>query len=133
MRLFEMGEIKFENLFIDGTKIEANANRYTFVWAKAIEKNLQKLTAKINSELPEICRRYGIDENANINELTACLESIIRLCGIELVHGKGKRKTQIQRDYEKLCGYIERIDNYHRCLAICGKRMRMFGEMRRAV
>ena len=29
--LYHIGEIKFENLFVDGTKIEANANRYTFV------------------------------------------------------------------------------------------------------
>ena len=34
-KLAEMGEIDFEELFVDGTKIEANANRYTFVWAKA--------------------------------------------------------------------------------------------------
>ena len=49
MKLHKLGEIKFNNIFIDGTKIEANANRYTFVWAKTIEKNLQKLNAKINS------------------------------------------------------------------------------------
>ena len=29
--LYEMGEIEYENVFIDGTKIESNANRYTFV------------------------------------------------------------------------------------------------------
>ncbi len=30
--LHDIYEIKFENIFVDGTKIEANANRYTFVW-----------------------------------------------------------------------------------------------------
>ncbi len=39
MKLFEMGEIAFENMFVDGTKIEANANRYTFVWAKAVRQS----------------------------------------------------------------------------------------------
>ncbi|AGX45379.1 hypothetical protein CLSA_c44420 [Clostridium saccharobutylicum DSM 13864] len=29
-------EILFENVFVDGTKIEANANCYTFVWKKVI-------------------------------------------------------------------------------------------------
>ena len=29
-KLHEMGEVKFKNLFVDGTKIEANANKYTF-------------------------------------------------------------------------------------------------------
>ncbi|MDY3781327.1 MAG: transposase, partial [Candidatus Faecousia sp.] len=35
-KLYELGEIKFENLFIDGTKIEANANKYSWVWKKAV-------------------------------------------------------------------------------------------------
>ena len=33
-KLHELGELQFCNIFIDGTKIEANANRFTFVWAK---------------------------------------------------------------------------------------------------
>ena len=45
-KLYEMGEIKFKNLFVDGTKTEAYANKYTFVWKKAIEKNLKKLNQK---------------------------------------------------------------------------------------
>ena len=35
-KLAELNEIRFENIFIDGTKIEANANRYSFVWKKSI-------------------------------------------------------------------------------------------------
>ena len=41
-KLCEMGEVKYRNLFVDGTKIEAYANKYTFVWKKAVEKNLIK-------------------------------------------------------------------------------------------
>ena len=47
-KLSAFGEIEFENLFVDGTKIEANANRYTFVWAKAVQKNMDKLYEKID-------------------------------------------------------------------------------------
>ena len=32
--LFDLGEISGETIFIDGTKIEASANKYTFVWEK---------------------------------------------------------------------------------------------------
>ena len=35
-----------ENIFIDGTKIESCANQYTFVWKKAVTKNLAKLLEK---------------------------------------------------------------------------------------
>ena len=51
-KLADMGEIDFETLFVDGTKIEANANRYTFVWAKAVEKRLKKLSEYIICRLP---------------------------------------------------------------------------------
>ena len=36
--LFDLGEISGETIFIDCTKIEANSNKYTFVWKKAITK-----------------------------------------------------------------------------------------------
>ena len=35
--LHEDGEIAYGHLFVDDTKIEANANRYTFVWRKRVE------------------------------------------------------------------------------------------------
>ena len=44
--LHEEGLIKFENYYLDGTKIEANANKYTFVWRKSTEKYDQKLNEK---------------------------------------------------------------------------------------
>jgi len=47
LKLHEIGQVPFENLFVDGTKIEADANRYTFVWRKATEKNEEKLSGKI--------------------------------------------------------------------------------------
>ena len=34
----ELGEISGETIFIDGTKIEACANKYTFVWKKQSQK-----------------------------------------------------------------------------------------------
>ena len=37
------GFVIFEVQYIDGTKIEANANKYTFVWKKATKTNQDKL------------------------------------------------------------------------------------------
>ena len=50
-RLHALDEIHFINLFIDGTKIEANANRYSFVWLKSVTKNESKLHTKIEKLL----------------------------------------------------------------------------------
>lgn len=41
--LEDEGLINEGAIFIDGTKIEADANRYTFVWRKAVEKYHEKL------------------------------------------------------------------------------------------
>jgi transposase len=36
--LVEMGYLTLETAYVDGTKIESRANRYTFVWRKTVEK-----------------------------------------------------------------------------------------------
>lgn len=86
-KLCDLGEISYKNIFIDGTKIEANANRYTFVWAKAVEKNLQKLKNKINQELASICEKYGLADGSNLEEVIEFLNCSIQLLNIEFVYG----------------------------------------------
>ena len=58
--LLELGEISGENIFIDGTKIESVANKYTFVWKKSVSKNMNKLTEKICLFCAECEEFYGI-------------------------------------------------------------------------
>lgn len=48
--LVESGHISLQDVYVDGTKIEANANRYTFVWGNAIKTN----RAKIKTQLQEL-------------------------------------------------------------------------------
>ena len=58
--LFDMGEISGETIFIDGTKIEASANKYTFVWKKAVTKNQAKLLQKLADFVAECELLYDI-------------------------------------------------------------------------
>ena len=121
-KLYEMGEIEFKNLFVDGTKIEANANRYTFVWKKAIEKNLEKLNKKIENILTVIAERYGFHESITPE---ACHENLLRQAQwINMVFavGKGKRKTQLQRDIETLETYMLKKNEYVCHLGKLGNR-----------
>ena len=46
--LAEEGLLSIQELYTDGTKIEANANKYTFVWKKAIHTSKEKMKAQIN-------------------------------------------------------------------------------------
>lgn len=46
--LCEEGLLNIKDLYTDGTKIEANANRYTFVWGKSIKTNREKIKQQLN-------------------------------------------------------------------------------------
>lgn len=46
--LCEEGLLSIKDLYTDGTKIEANANRYTFVWGKAIKSSREKIRTQLN-------------------------------------------------------------------------------------
>jgi len=44
--LIRQGYIKLENYFLDGTKIEANANKYSWVWGKSTKRYKEQLKEK---------------------------------------------------------------------------------------
>jgi transposase len=46
--LCEEGLLNIKDLYTDGTKIEANANRYTFVWGKGIRHNRERIKEQLN-------------------------------------------------------------------------------------
>lgn len=52
--LLKGGYIKSENLFVDGTKIEANANKYSYIWKKNAERNESMVKGKIKKLLSHI-------------------------------------------------------------------------------
>lgn len=60
--LIEKGYVKVENYFVDGTKIEANASRYSYVWSKSTKKHKQRVQEKIKELLKQIDRA---DEEEN--------------------------------------------------------------------
>ena len=111
-KLYEMGEVKFKNLFVDGTKIEAYANKYTFVWKKAVEKNLEKFNRKVENILPAIAERYGITTSVSLED---CYEALVlqsQWLNLTFAVGKGKHKTQLQRDIELLEGFLSKKGEY---------------------
>ena len=114
--LLNLKEISGENLFIDGTKIEANANRYTFVWKKAVSKNEQKLRARLPEILDEISSAYGVrfPENTEVSDMISTLDSLMDKLGIERVYGKGHHKSAYQKALEKLEDYYQKMQQYER-------------------
>ena len=107
-KLHGMDEIKYEHLFVDGTKIEANANKYSFVWKKSVTKYEAKLLERLQKRTDQLYVDYGTMPCAP-EELLALLESRVTE---DFVYGRGKRKTQLQRDIEELRGLLSRKDKY---------------------
>lgn len=116
------GHIDLKTLYIDGTKIESAANRYTFVWRKTVEKNWKKLNDKLIQVLE-------LPEGSTYEEVERCAETqfnqVRNICKqrrIEFVYGTGRRKTPEQREYEHLKEALERIETYRNHLAVLGDR-----------
>lgn len=110
-KLRELEEIKYEHLFVDGTKVEANANKYTFVWRKSVGKHQTRLEKKISVLIMEISARYGWTGEVSPAEALCRLEA---LRTVPFVHGRGKRKTQLQRDSEQLSEMAARREKYEK-------------------
>lgn len=59
--LAEEGIVSLKDIYVDGTKIEANANRYTFVWGNAIKTNKEKMVKQID-ELWQYAQNIATEE-----------------------------------------------------------------------
>ena len=127
--LYEIGEISGESIFIDGTKIEASSNKFTFVWKRAVTKNMQKLFTKIENFVAECSELYGVRvgyrNTIKIKDLKKLRKKLYRIKkaeNIEFVHGCGKRKTALQRSIEQLEQYLGKLKEYTQKIHICGNR-----------
>src|SRR5699024_4161261 len=67
-KLVQEKEIDVEAIFIDGTKIEANANKFTFVWRKSVERYSSNLIAKSNLMYDELLEKEIIQAIERENE-----------------------------------------------------------------
>ena len=117
--LIQAEEIEVANLFIDGTKIEANANRYSFVWEKSISKYEAKLHEKVPTLFTQLDKQLGFSCLFSAEDVLGSLELAVHLLTKEkdkqnliFVYGKGKRKTPFQRLYEKTNDYLTRQRQY---------------------
>jgi transposase len=119
-KLREFNEIQFKNIFIDGTKIEAYANRYTFVWKKATDKFESKLQKKIKESLIKMNHDLKLcliisDSKLLVEDVKYILDGfhiMIKDNNIEFVYGKGKRKSKFQKYTELLNEFIEKQSKY---------------------
>ena len=94
-------------MFIDGTKIESRAGRYTFCWRGTVEKNLEKVKAKVLKA-------------TGLKTLSGLQNRLQKTRPTEFASGKGKRKSPEQKAWEALDALRERWEQYEESLRIMG-------------
>ena len=129
--LMEHGEISFEEsaVFIDGTKIEANANRYTFVWKTGVSKRQAKLGERIEKDLPQLLEASGTGITAprvitvqRLKKLRKRLYAEKQARSTTFVKGKGHHKSGLQKAIEHIEDWLEKLKRYNLDIHICGDR-----------
>lgn len=60
----ELGYVSLDVQYVDGTKLEASSNKYSFVWKRSVEKYKSKLDDKIKSILKDIDKATEEDTQA---------------------------------------------------------------------
>lgn len=137
--IFDQEHVDLHYTYIDGTKIEANANRYTWVWKKSCIKNRNKVFEKIsllidtmNSEILSFLnvKLEKRDEYA-IDYVEALLESYQKAINLEVskfVSGAGHKKSIHQKQYQEMQGYLERLKKYAKHIEVCGERRNSYSK-----
>ena len=130
--LAQKGFITLDVEYIDGTKIESKANKYTFVWRKSTEKNRAKLLSKIQVLLEQIDESIAQENAAPENgqaftpsdlmdmaeELNRSLENEPAPKSKEEKERRKERKKQIRQLKE----HADKLGEYDEKLRIMGDR-----------
>jgi len=130
--IFSQLNVDLKHAYIDGTKIEANANKYTWVWKKSCIKSRNAAFGKLSHLLEDVNAFMALYQRAvfeprqeyAIEYVEYILNTFLDAAGMTLedfVHGKGKRKTAIQRLYEKVHDCYKKLKSYAQKIEICGE------------
>ena len=118
-RLSQAGELSKETVFIDGTKLEACANKYTFVWKKSVGRWEAKMFRKIQEAVQlfnqEYIQSFVVQPETKVQDLQKIcrfLEETCKCQNTKFVSGRGKRKSRNQRYLELFRRFLERQTIY---------------------
>ena len=130
--LADKGFISLDVEYIDGTKIESKANKYTFVWRKTVEKNRARLLNKIRILLEQVDEAIVQENSAKDTsvELTpSMLSNIVDELKEVLEHQpatQDKEQKKALREKKKqvreLEGYRDKLMEYDNHLEVLGER-----------
>ena len=121
--LIKKYNICIDDVIIDGTKMEANANKYNAVWKPTTYHNL--LQVKVNELLRKYFKIPESKEKYISTEILSYLNDMAKKCekeGIDITMktGRGIRTPPLLKDYITLYKYMVRCLNYEEQEKTCG-------------
>ena len=131
--LSSKGFITLDVEYIDGTKIESKANKYTFVWRKSVEKNRAKLMKKISVLLDQVEEVIAQDNAVKRNEHVEFTPSMLTDIISELKESletppattdkeEKKKCRERKRQIKQLEEHRDKLQEYDNHLAVMGER-----------
>ncbi len=124
--LVESGNIDLQTIYVDGTKIEANANKFSFVWGKAIQKNIARMKERLN-ELWDYTEQVAKNDLANVSKPDLSdidpekVEQTISTINEALKNKKIDQKKRQQLNYAKK-NYVNNLRKNEEKLSILEER-----------
>lgn len=115
--------------YIDGSKFEASAYKNSFVYKTRVVNARERLWGNITETIVLLNQKFSFCfpyhyrySSQEIGYIVQYLMEIMVKEKIEIVYGKGKRKSTFQKYYDKLLEYALKLDEYEENLYICGDR-----------
>lgn len=116
------GFVTLDVEYIDGTKIESKANKYTFVWRRTVEKNRAKLMEKIRVLLQHVdeviaqeksSEKEGIEFTpAMLGELSAELKEALAAAPAPTTKEEKAQRREKERQIKDLDKHRDKLDEY---------------------
>jgi transposase len=119
--LVDMGYLSLEVIYVDGTKLESRANRYTFVWRKTVEKNKIKLEAKIRKVL-EMVEQGIAQDNQPDDEPPTPIDSEDLKTRIAQINRENRSKDEQKAIKTLENKHLPKLEEYEKHLKTLGKR-----------
>ena len=130
--LVKKGVITLEEQYVDGTKIESKANKYTFVWRKSVERNRAKLMDKVRillEQVDETIAQENTLKDTPVEFTPATLSQIVDELKDALEHEPGpnakeqkKAHREKKRQIKELEALGDKLAEYEKHLEILGDR-----------
>ena len=118
--------VSIEEVYTDGTKIEANANKYTFVWGKAIKTQKEKIAKQLEA-LWNYSQQVAVEElkdtePIDFKNIDAAKVKAVAAQIDEALKNKQVEKKTLDQIKKAKTDVVKRMEKYEQQEAILGNR-----------